>query len=298
LLLVCLLFSCLFYFSDEADDFVYTPVGLFPKQCVHQVLEQGTHIIDSGPEGVEIVHEGAKQSVMLKPCTKKPKNQIPTNKNNITNWQVWTSYNTTSIDSFTGFFEVPEKPKVFGNSSHGIIYIFNALQSDSWIPNDGFDNVPDGFSIIQPVLQYGGDSNNGGGEYWGLASWYATISGDVLFSKEIPLNPGDVVFSNMTRIGEKTWFIGGSKVGEKRMTSVTVTRDTLKVQPWAFTSLEVYDIDSCSWFPAPGSSFSFFGMSLLDSFSQPLSPDWVPGSQNFCNISLQVLEPATVRVDF
>ena len=62
--------------------------------------------------------------------------------------------------------------------------MFTGLQNDNWVPIPSEPNTPPGsfyylnvsyllgFDIIQPVLQYGGDSEDGGGDYWALARFF------------------------------------------------------------------------------------------------------------------------------
>tara|TARA_R110002050_G_scaffold173053_1_gene305186 strand:- start:21 stop:248 length:228 start_codon:yes stop_codon:yes gene_type:complete len=74
----------------------------------------------------------------------------------------------------TNYFTTPTAPLSWNKLPEvGIVYIFPGLQNDDWIPIQGDTNdAPPGFDIIQPVLQYGGGSANGGGKFWELANWY------------------------------------------------------------------------------------------------------------------------------
>jgi len=67
--------------------------------------------------------------------------------------------------------------------------MFTGLQSDNWVPVANEPSAPPTFDIIQPVLQFGGGSENGGGRYWGIASWYVTLNNGALYSDLIKVQP-------------------------------------------------------------------------------------------------------------
>ena len=66
--------------------------------------------------------------------------------------------------------------------------VLNWLCDDNFL--DDFHTAPLDFDIIQPVLQYGGGSANGGGNYWGVASWYVTEDDGAIWSDELTVKPG------------------------------------------------------------------------------------------------------------
>lgn len=87
------------------------------------------------------------------------------------------------------------------------------------------------------------------GSYWGLASWYLTLSGDTFWSPLIIVNPGDIIYGNMTRyvfiqniirfrIKGETWYIGTVLERNMNTTALTVTNPRLASQPWAYVTLE------------------------------------------------------------
>jgi len=189
---------------------------------------------------------------------------------------VWSSYNTPDNSSFTSFlgnFNVPDAPPKWPVLDDGILYMFTGLQNDNWVPAPPNDPTPPGFDIIQPVLQYGGGSSGGGGKYWALASWYVTIDDSFLLSPLKKVKPGDNIFGNMTQIGNTTWFIGAEIASASITTNLIVTRDRLITQPWAYCTLEVYNIASCSWFPPASSTLNFTKLALATKDSA-ITPKW------------------------
>jgi len=182
--------------------------------------------------------------------------------------------------------------------------MFTGLQNDNWVPINGEYPTPPGFDIIQPVLQYGGDSEDGGGNYWALASWYVTLDSGALWSNVINVNAGDLIFGNMTKTGETTWFISGQIVGQggqNSSTALTVTYERLIKQSWAYCTLEVYEIDDCdSDFPPSGSTLQFTKMQLFGEKGAKVTPTWQTLNNNgdHCGASVSVTSPSAVTITF
>jgi len=178
--------------------------------------------------------------------------------------------------------------------------MFTGLQNDNWVPINGEFDTPPGFDIIQPVLQYGGESEDGGGDYWALASWYVTLDENVLYSPPQELNDGDEIFGNMSRTGPTSWFIGGFVDSAGINASISVTDPRLAVQNWAYVTLEVYQIDSCdNDFPPSNSPMKFTGLELYEGKNQ-VTPQWQSlnnGGQN-CVSQITVVNPSSVTITF
>jgi len=174
--------------------------------------------------------------------------------------------------------------------------MFTGLQSDNWVPIQNEPPAPSTFDIIQPVLQYGGASENGGGNYWGVASWYVTLNDGALWSTELKVNPGAVILGSMIMTGPTTWFISGAVNGQN--TSITVNKPRLAEQPWAYNTLEVYNIGSCSYFPPSGSASSFTNLQLSDA-KGTVTPTWISNAnKGHCTAHLTVTNPSTVSIGF
>jgi hypothetical protein len=67
-------------------------------------------------------------------------------------------------------------------------------QNKDWVPKVDPESEGMGFDIIQPVLQYPGDS----GLYWSVKSWYVTIDSGAIASTERKIASGDFVFGATT----------------------------------------------------------------------------------------------------
>ncbi len=113
------------------------------------------------------------------------------------------------------------------------------------------------FDIIQPVLQVPADSGPG----YSLKSWYVTLDSGVIETQEVPCQPGDSIFGNMTYLkkgflGGK-WYVGGTVVRTGQTASLTADKARLKTQPWAYTTVECYGCNGgCSYLPTQPLVFS------------------------------------------
>jgi len=286
------------------EDYFCVPGGMMMhKSCLHHV-EAGSHIIDND-DGVFVNGERVER------CEYKPiynedlgigsrisgSRSLPAD-----GWQTWTSYqhpNNSTFTTFNGNFTVPNAPSSFKRNE--IVYIFTGLQNDNWIPNSGRAfGSPQDFEIIQPVLQYGGASANGGGEYWGVASWYVTVGSGAFWSTELKVNPGDSIYGVMEAKGPTTWFIN-SVLASGQNSSITITRPRLSNNPWAYCTLEVYNIAECINLPPSNSPSHFTNMILTDS-NGPISPEWTSytedylggPSQNPCGADFTIIDPTAV----
>lgn len=91
--------------------------------------------------------------------------------------------------------------------------------------------------------QYG-PSAAGGWDYWAIASWYVTLTDDVVYSNIQTVNAGDVIFGNMTKVGPSSWYINTVDVTTGTSSYVTVTRPILATQPWICTALPFSPLSS------------------------------------------------------
>jgi len=281
-----------------------TPLGLVWSECMHQVPRH-SHIVETTdqtrvifPDGTEIVlPKCSKPNLRPGSLSKKRVGDSPDD-----GWQVWTAFNNinnVTFDSFVGYFNVPTTPS---NWDGGILYMFTGLQNDNWVPIPGEWPTPPGFDIIQPVLQYGGDSEDGGGDYWELASWYVTLDSGALWSEPEQVNPGDVIFGNMSRVGPTSWYIGGHVKSTGVDSSFTVSHARLNTQPWAYCTLEVYQIDDCaSDFPPADSTMKFTQLALYDRGGKhKVAPTWqaLNNGADHCGATITVNSASAVTITF
>jgi hypothetical protein len=283
--------------------YVVTPMGLVWSECLWH-MPSGSHIIEK--DGVEtLIHPNDEKFVI--PKCEKPRLRNPaTIKKPVdvdspdSGWQVWATYqNSASFTLFNGYFTVPETPLQWGSADSGILYMFTGLQSDNWVPIANEPPAPPSFDIIQPVLQYGGGSTNGGGMYWGIASWYVTLDNGALYSDLVTVQPGDNIFGGMKMTGSDTWVINSTDVTAGSAPTVqTVTRSRLSSQPWAYLTLETYNIADCTWFPPSGATIEFSRLELEDT-NGAVTPSWqVNQNSDHCSAVLTINSPDNAIISF
>eukprot|EP01097_Dermamoeba_algensis_P001500 TRINITY_DN1561_c0_g1_i4.p2 TRINITY_DN1561_c0_g1~~TRINITY_DN1561_c0_g1_i4.p2 ORF type:complete len:236 (-),score=45.62 TRINITY_DN1561_c0_g1_i4:442-1149(-) len=204
-----------------------TPFGVYPRECIHSVPE-GAHIDASSDTHLHITHPDGKQVKILR-CKQKATRETKVKGSNGDGWQAYTYLKADNITSFLGKWIVPDDPPQYDDQT---VFLFPGLQNINWIPPD--PQPSQAFDIIQPVLQYG-PSSAGGYDYWAIASWYVTLTDDVVFSPLKQVSSGDTIFGNMTKVGASSWYINtlDSKTGTK--SDLTISRTLLATQPWACT---------------------------------------------------------------
>ena len=236
-----------------------TPYGQVLSHCVHEV-PSGSHIkeLPSGDTLVVPPNKGVKGYVIpkcddrngtlpvLKRSVRKSVQGLPPNYDG---WLQYTALNTSQVgltggfDAFTNVMTVPDVPK----DTPQVLYFFPGLQNINWIPKVDPEPTPSNpFDIIQPVLQFPGGFLNQG---WGLKSWYVTVNAGALFSKEIKVKAGDEKLCNMTRLGETKWSVAGTLKSSGQSTTQVADNERLRLQPWAYNTLECYGCSGCSTFP-------------------------------------------------
>jgi len=288
----------------ETGHYKRTPFGLGWSECTHEV-PSGTHIIE-GEDYTKLIFPNGEHQILGK-CDKPfiRNGQVPNKEKRDSpddGWQVWTAfnnYNNATFTSFLGSFNVPTNPE-WGGEESGILYMFTGLQNDNWVPIPNEWPTPPYFDIIQPVLQYGGDSEDGGGNYWALASWYVTLDSQTLWSTVTPVDAGDEIFGNMTMISENTWYISGIiNNNPANNTYITMTANRLGTQNWAYCTLEVYEIGDCSMFPPSSSPMVFNDMVLKDA-NGLVTADWdaLNNAADHCTAVASIQSPSQVTITF
>jgi len=286
--------------GDEPQ-YLRTPGGLGWSSCIYQI-PNGAHIKTDLKGKTTVTHEGIVEEYPA--CSKPFKRNVRSEQVNKRDspddgWQVWTSWNNPDNATFTAFlgdFNVPKSP---ANWDGGILYMFTGLQNDNWIPYQGnSSNPPETFEIIQPVLQYG-QTPAGGGNYWAVASWYVTVDENVFYSQLIQCKDGDNIFGNMSRINESSWYIGSLNTNNQQSQSVTVDDPRLITQPWAYCTLEVYEIDDCAN-DFPAGPLKFTNMKIFDQNGKAVVPSWQAfnNGDDHCGATAVVNSPSSVTINF
>jgi len=236
-----------------------TPFGLFPQRCVQEV-PSGSHIEEFEDGSLKVtIPNGDIMHIPKRNCSF---HKLVQKRREYDGWLAYTTFHyPNGLDAFLGYFTVPVNPQ----DDPEVLYLFTGLQNVDWIPI--VDPEPAIFDIIQPVLQYPGDISD-----WGVRSWYVTLDSGVLVSNEIGVTSGDNIFGNMTRISGTNWYIGGTSSQTGETSSLTVSRNRLLTQPWAYNTAEGYGVEDCSNEPTNGCIFT-----KLELFSKgkQVIPKWV-----------------------
>jgi len=276
----------------DANGYTIVPrVGRVPQECVHGVAS-GSFISWLPSGDISVTHPETREVEIIKSCRNIPHVLEKLQKRNMPGqydgWLAYTSYEApTDFDSFLGYFSVPDEPQ----NDPEVLYLFTGLQNVNWIPI--VDPEPDQFDIIQPVLQYPGDDGN----YWSVKSWYVTLTDDVLYSNEIQVNTGDLIFGNMSKTDSTTWYIGGTDNQSGQNTNLVVSRPILSTQPWSYNTAECYGCEGCSYEPIQPCQFSQLA---LEYNGQPVTPSWTAytSPNPICDEVAHVKGPAAVYITF
>jgi len=269
--------------------YVNTPIGRLPPHCVHTV-RSGSEIYET-EKGVVIIKHPSHEPYTLPPCS--VRTSLIKKKPAPFEYDGWLAYTTfqypAGINTFVGYFTVPNDPQ----NDPEVLYIFTGLQNVDWIPI--VDPEPPVFDIIQPVLQFPGDNGN----YWSVKSWYVTLNSGVINSDEIEVAAGDNILGVMNKTAVTTWYIGGTSSQTGQTTQITVTKNRLALQPWAYNTLECYGCGGgCSYEPTTPTQFT--KLVLLDKMGHPVVPTWVPHTSpnRLCHEKAIVNSPASVTINF
>jgi len=289
--------------TSKKNTYVTTPVGRILSECVHNVpsgsvieeerdendLITGRRIVRKNNHVVEIVPRcDTTEFPFFETISPSDDPPFPPDYDG---WLVYTAFNTSSgFDTFLGDFTVPDAPA----SPPDVLFLFTGLQNIDWVPKR--DPNPDGFDIIQPVLQYPGDD----GYYWSVKSWYVTLDAGAFSSEEVMVSPGDTIFGNMSRITGEDWFIGSTALSTGQTTNMTYEAARLKDQFWAYNTLECYGCVDCSTYPSKNPSV-FTNLALTKN-SAPVVADWKinpkPNPTRFCTETITVQSPTGVTITF
>lgn len=173
-------------------------------------------------------------------------------------WLQYTAVNVSKLglkggfDAFVNTMSVPDEPE----RAPQILYLFPGLQNIDWIPKvDPEPREDNPFDILQPVLQYSGGLFSKG--KWVLKSWYVTVNSGALQTRGIDVQAGDSILCNMTRTGDQDWLVTGTlKSDASKSQQLQASNPRLKLQPWAYNTLECYGCNGCSTYPKQPITFT------------------------------------------
>jgi hypothetical protein len=111
---------------------------------------------------------------------------------------------------------------------------------------------------------------------------------------------GDIIFGGMKMTGTNTWVINSTDITTNTEPTVqTVTRPRLSSQPWAYLTLETYNIADCTWFPPTGASIEFSQLELYDTSNYQVTPAWqINQNAAHCSAVMTVNSPDDAVIAF
>lgn len=227
--------------------------------CIHEVPD-GSHLT-ANPDGSTTVLTADGQTTEIPACDTK-NGTLPLRMTGLPadydGWLQYTAVNVSTLgltggfDAFTNVMSVPDKPAKEADQ----LFLFPGLQNIDWIPKIDPEPTSDNpFDIIQPVLQYPSSSwlhRNS----WELKSWYVTVNSGALYSSGVSVEEGDSILCNMTRTGPDSWAVIGTLKSTGKVQTQSATNSRLKLQPWAYNTLECYGCQGCSTYPVKPITFT------------------------------------------
>ena len=76
------------------------------------------------------------------------------------------------------------------------------------------------------------------------------------FSTPLEVVAGDSIMCDISKIGTESWKVVGTLQSSGRHTAQKATNKRLKMQPWAYNTLECYGCDGCDTYPQQPITFS------------------------------------------
>ena len=258
------------------EELVLTPGGYRPKSRVH-LIESG-HIARVTDDRIQTVDSSGKVLAELESIKSeshmKRVSKVTEKTNAVpapgTGWivdAVWRRPPGTKICYFTTTWLVPPAPST---QSGQLIYLFNGMQSGPGV---------DPPWILQPVLQWG-ISGAGGGNFWGVASWFATQSPGHSFNSPLTaVNPGDALLGIMELFsfdgGANYQYMSSFQINGNPVPDSVLTANPSFELTDSFQTLEAYNLTACTDYP--NSDFTSMAGIVIDVY--PGAPSADPQSQ-------------------
>ena len=227
-----------------AEEFVLTPGGLRLKSLVHKI-ESGT-ILD-GSDGRHRMLDSSGRVLadfglipyrptgrpLMPENVAHPAGGVPAFGSGWITYASWTNDTGTPVSLFSTSWVVPPAP---ATQSGQLIFLFSGIQNSTM--------------IYQPVLQWGGGSEAGGGNYWAVASWYADgQGGQAFYSELVQVNPGDVLVGVMELTGQSSDGFSYNCYFEG-IPNTSLPIQNVQELTFCIETLECYGITQCSDYPA------------------------------------------------
>jgi len=146
-----------------------------------------------------------------------------------------------------------------------------------------------GWPVLQPVLQYGQDSQ-GGGPYWCVRSWFVWgQQGQAFASPEVPVSEADVISSYMEyNQASSNWTVYAKNTNTNQNTTLQISHDQVGQSDFQFAMLVLETImppNQCNLLPAQPGKLTFDHIKVNGN----TSPAWTQRVQmHDCNQALSV----------
>merc|ERR1712080_192900 len=128
--------------------------------------------------------------------------------------------------------------------------------------------------VLQPVMQYG-SSSAGGGNEWGIASWYVSSDHGSYHTSLVKLRTGDSVLGTVTLSGTSYTINGTSLSSGQSAQFSMVPKDG--PYTWSCNTLEMYSLSSCGQYPSDPYVVTDIKLELN---GKPTTPTWKPMTKN------------------
>lgn len=252
-MLTTLLFAAAATAQTLGDGFVRAPGGrAVHESCVHRLPEQGLHLAHEGSELVARRGPGGREVMRMPECGRTSPGPLhgPA-------WKAWTVFdaaaaasdNGTTVSRLTSTWKVPGPPQ---NYQGEITYFWNGVEPEQES------------AVLQPVLQYG-ETPAGGGQFWGVASWYVSGTHGTAVSPLVKVEVGQEVVGDNRRLANGSWAVTGAG---SSLTYEPASNDYTR----AYHVLEEYDIVTCQCYP-PAGQVTFYNVSV-EAGGRPVRPAW------------------------
>lgn len=242
--------------------------GYTHKSCVHNVssfVQYAAHLEHDTVNGdvliFDVLPNGRKVfKKRFGPCQHQSKNTNLTTRHGVA-WKAWTEYEKSSSDVVTflsGKWKVPQAPSSRGQ----LLYLWNGIEPHS------------GEGVLQPVMQYG-SSAAGGGNFWGIASWYVSSDHGSYHTSLVEARTGDYMVGTVTLTGN-SYSINGTVLSSGKSAQFSmVPKDG--PYTWSCNTLEMYSLESCSQYPTDPYVVTDIKVELG---GKAVTPTWKPMTKN------------------
>lgn len=203
--------------APPADDLVQTPVGVLPRSHCHLVEPGQILFYHAEDDSVEIRDADGRTARRDAPDGDSTPPGVGSG------WiedAYWYNNHSAAVRQFWASWGVPAPPATWDGQ---IVYLFNGMTNAA--------------HILQPVLQFGA-SEDGGGAYYSVASWYVADNGNAYFTRAVPVAPGTQLsggISFLSRSGSSFSYlcqfagIGGTGLQVNGVGELTTCYETLEV---------------------------------------------------------------------